>query len=281
MNLSAICKTKTLPGEWPAPPTRARIALDDIATGAAKSWMWTTMAIQDIRLRYRGSVLGPFWLTISTVVMVGSMGVIYSALFHMEMKTYLPYLTIGLITWGFISGAVSEGCQTFLGAEGIIQTVPMPFSVHAYRAVFRNLIVLAHNFVLIPIGLLIFQVTIDWRVLEIIPALLLYAVNGLWLSILFGMLSARFRDVPPIVANFMQVLFFITPIIYPIASLGKWKVIADLNPAFAAIDVVRAPLIGVATNSYSWPILIATTIVGCTGTFMIFAHFRSRIAYWT
>jgi ABC-2 type transport system permease protein/lipopolysaccharide transport system permease protein len=281
MNVSAISKTKNLPGEWPAPPTRARIALDDLAVGLAKYWMWTAMAVQDIRLRYRGSVLGPFWLTLSTIVMVSSMGVIYSTLFHMEMKSYLPYLTIGLITWGFISGAVSEGCQAFLGAEGIIQTVPMPFSVHAYRTVFRNLIVLAHNVVIIPVGLLLFQIPVDWRVLEIIPALLLYAVNGVWLSFFFGMLSARFRDVPPIAANFTQVLFFLTPIIYPVVSLGKWKLFADLNPAFAAIDVVRAPLMGVATNSYSWPMLIATTVVGCIGTFILFSHFRSRIAYWT
>ena len=97
------------------------------------------LAFQDTKLRYRGSDLGPFWLTISTVVMVASMGVIYSTLFNLSASTYLPYLAIGLIIWGYISTAISEGCQTFLSAEGIIQTVPLPYSVHAYRAVFRNL----------------------------------------------------------------------------------------------------------------------------------------------
>jgi ABC-2 type transport system permease protein/lipopolysaccharide transport system permease protein len=258
----------------------AIIAWTDIVSGAAKSWMWATLAVQDIKLRYRGSVLGPFWLTISTVIMVSSMGVIYSTLFHTEMKTYLPYLAIGLILWGFVSSTISEGCTTFLSAEGIIQTVPMPFSVHAYRTVFRNLIVLTHNLVIIPLGLLIFQIPIDWRIVEILPALVLYAINGVWISILFGMLSARFRDIPPIVVNFTQILFFVTPIIYPVSSLGKWTAIAIFNPAFAAIDVVRAPLMGVAPNPYSWTMLLTTTIVGCAGTFLIFKTFRSRIAYW-
>ena len=239
------------------------------------------LAFQDIKLRYRGSVLGPFWLTISTVVMVASMGVIYSTLFNISVSTYLPYLAIGLILWGYISAAISEGCQSFLSAEGIIQTVPLPYSVHIYRAVFRNLIVLAHSLVIIPLILLIFQLPVGWRVLEIVPALILYAINGVWISIFFGMLSARYRDVPPIVANFTQVLFFLTPVIYPDSLLGNWRAVADLNPAFAAIDVVRAPLLDVATSTYSWPMLLVTTTAGCLGTFIIFARFRARIAYWT
>jgi ABC-type polysaccharide/polyol phosphate export permease len=265
----------------PAPPSPISAAWSDIANGAAKSWLWMALAFQDTKLRYRGSVLGPFWVTISTVVMVASMGVIYSTLFNISVSTYLPYLAIGLILWGYISAAISEGCQTFLSAEGIIQTVPLPYSVHAYRAVFRNLIVLAHSLVIIPLALLIFQIPVGWRVLEIVPALILYALNGVWISVFFGMLSARYRDVPPIVANFTQVLFFLTPVIYPANLLGKWRAVADLNPAFAAIDVVRAPLLGVATSTYSWPILLFTTLAGCVGTLITFARFRVRIAYWT
>lgn len=280
MNPNPIANTKNAEMEWQTPQAAASSAAIDIVSGFAKSWLWMTLALQDIKLRYRGSVLGPFWLTITTVVMVASMGVIYSTLFHQDIKEYLPYLTIGLILWGFVAGTVSEGCMTFLSAEGIIQSVPMPFSVHAYRSVFRNLIVLAHSIVIIPVGMLIFEIPFTWRILEILPAFLFYAINGVWISILFGMSSARFRDIPPIVANFTQVLFFLTPIIYPVSSLGNWKAIATLNPAFAVIDVVRAPLMGVATDPYSWPMLLATTIVGCIGTFYAFAHFRARIAYW-
>jgi ABC-type polysaccharide/polyol phosphate export permease len=266
---------------WPAPRSPVSAAWSDIVSGAAKSWLWVALAFQDTKLRYRGSILGPFWLTISTVIMVASMGVIYSTLFNISVNSYLPYLAIGLILWGFISAAISEGCQTFLSAEGIIQTVPLPYSVHTYRAVFRNLIVLAHSLIIIPLVLLIFQIPVGWRVLEIVPALILYAINGVWISIFFGMLSARYRDVPPIVANFTQILFFLTPVIYPASLLGKWRAVADLNPAFAAIDVVRAPLLNVATSTYSWPMFLFTTVAGSVGTLLIFARFRERIAYWT
>jgi ABC-type polysaccharide/polyol phosphate export permease len=264
----------------PAAPSRIAVAWRDLADGAAKSWMWTALAFQDIRLRYRGSVLGPFWLTISTLVMAAAMGLVYSRLFDMNIRTYLPYLITGLVVWQFISGMVLEGCEMFLQAQGVIQQVPIPFSIYAFRTVCRNLLVFAHSFVIIPVGLVALRLPIDWHVVEIAAGLAVLAINGVWISIVLGMLSARFRDIPPIVANFMQVGFFITPIIWPIDALGDWKLIATLNPLFAAIDVVRAPLLGTAVGETSWIVLLGSTIVGCGVTFALFARFRARIAYW-
>lgn len=264
----------------PTPPSRALLAWRDLTDGGAKSWMWTALALQDIRLRYRGSVLGPFWLTISTVVMVAAMGMVYSTLFHMELATYLPYLTIGLIVWQFISTVITEGCETFLRADSVIQQIPIPFSIHAYRAVCRNLVVLAHNFVILPVVLAIFRQSMGWRVLEAVAGLALLAVNALWITVLLGMVSTRFRDVPPIVASFLQVMFFVTPVFWPLDAVGPWKAILALNPLFAAIDVIRAPLLGVSAAPTSWTILSISTMLGCVLTFALFARFRTRIAYW-
>ena len=260
--------------------SRVRDAWLDLAAGASQSWMWTALAIQDIKLRYRGSVLGPIWLTLSTLVTVAAIGLIYSRLFDMNAAQYLPYLTVGLIVWQFISALLMEGCQTFITVESVIQESPIPLSTHAYRVVFRNLLVLAHSAVVILVGLLLFPIAVDWRVFEVLPALLLISINGLWISILFGMISARFRDVPPIVANFLQVLFLATPIFWPIEALGNWRLIAEINPFFAAVDAVRAPLLGAPLNPATWPLLIVVSITGCVVTFVFFARFRFRIAYW-
>jgi ABC-2 type transport system permease protein/lipopolysaccharide transport system permease protein len=108
----------------------------------------------------------------------------------------------------------------------------------------------------------------------------LLAIDGVFICIFFGMFSARFRDVPPIVASFVQVLFFVTPIFWPVEALGPYKDIAEYSPMFAAIDVIRAPLLGVAFAPHSWLILIGTTLVISALTFAFFARLRSRIAYW-
>jgi ABC-type polysaccharide/polyol phosphate export permease len=252
----------------------------DLAEGTARSWMWSAMAMQDIRLRYRGSVLGPFWLTISMLIMITAMGLIYARMFHMEITRYLPFLTVGLVIWNFISTVIIEGCQTFLSAQNIITQVRMPFSIHAWRTVYRNLIVLAHNMVIVPFVLLVFNVPVAWSTISIVPALALLTINGVWISILLGMISARYRDLPPIVMSFVQVIFFITPIFWPPEALGIWMQALPLNPLFAAVDVVRAPLLGDAPLKYSWSVLTAITIVGSAVTFWFFARFRSRIAYW-
>src|SRR5882757_2766909 len=235
-------------------------AWDDLVEGMSKSWMWWAMAMQDIRMRYRGSLLGPFWLTISMVIMIAAMGLIYSRLFNMEISRYLPFLTVGLVIWNFVSTVIIEGCQTFLSAQNVITQVRMPFSVHAWRTVCRNLIVLAHNMVIVPLVLIIFSVPVSWQAILIAPALVALAINSIWVSILLGMISARYRDVPPIVANFVQVIFFVTPIFWPPEAVNGWMWALPLNPLFAAIDVVRAPLLGEAPLPYSWTVLLTVTI---------------------
>jgi len=274
-----------VPAEAPAlpmapPPSRALNAARDIAGGLSRYWLWGAMAMQDIRLRYRGSLFGPFWLTLSTMVMIGTMGVIYPHLFHTDVRSYLPFLALGIIVWQFIQTLIIDSCQTFLGAQEIILQSPMPFSIHAYRMVARSFIVFGHNFVIVPIMLLILWIPASWGSVLILPAFLLITINGVWLGLFFGMVSARFRDIPPILANVVQVLFFITPIFWSPEVLGKWEKLFELNPIFAAIDVIRAPLLGQAPVATSWPVLIATTVLGSAFGFAFFARFRARIAYW-
>jgi len=266
--------------EWAPSPSRNVEAWRDLSEGLKRYWMWTALALQDMKIRYRGSLLGPFWVTISTFVMVASMGLIYSHLFHTTTVTYIPYLGLGLIVWQLISSLITEGCQTFMTADAIIQQVPVPFSIHAYRVVCRNFIVFAHNLAIVPIGLIIFHIPLDWHFLEAAAGCLVLAVNGVWAGLFLGIISTRFRDIAPIVASFLQVTFFLTPIFWPIDALGIYRPIAEFNPMFCAIDVVRAPLIGASVQPFSWLILLAATAIGLAITFWFFARYRSRIAYW-
>jgi ABC-type polysaccharide/polyol phosphate export permease len=258
----------------------AALARRDLLNGLRKSWLWLALASQDIKLRYRGSVLGPFWITLNTIIMVAAMGVLYARLFNQPPETYLPFLSVGLVVWQFIFGVITEGCQTFLAAEGIIRQVPMPYSVQAYRLVCRNLFVLAHNLVIVPILIIAFSVPLGWSVFLVVPGFFVLAINGFWVGLLLGMVSARYRDIPGIVGSFLQVVFLATPILWSPDMLGQWKEWGELNPFFAAIDVVRAPLLGVRSAPHSWGILLLVTIVGSICTFAIFARLRARIAYW-
>src|SRR5947208_135674 len=102
--------------------TRLRWALADVAGGLRLWRLSWALGWLDIRLRYRGSMLGPFWLTISTGVMVAALGVLYSALFKLDPREYLPFLALSQVLWGFLAALVSEACATFTDAESVIRS---------------------------------------------------------------------------------------------------------------------------------------------------------------
>ena len=139
--------------------------------------MWrlgVTLGWLDIRLRYRGSMLGPFWLTISTAVMVGSLGVLYATLFHMNLREYLPFIALSQVLWGFISGMIGDGCTCFTQAEGTIRSMRMPFFVHAVRCLVRNVLILAHNVVVIAVVSILLKINPGWGGFLAVPALALW-----------------------------------------------------------------------------------------------------------
>ena len=197
------------------------MALRDLAETARLWRLCWTLAWLDIKLRYRGSMLGPFWLTLSTAVMVGAMGVVYAMLFRMDLHEYLPFLALSLVLWGYLGTLVADGCIAFTSVEGMIRSVRMPFSLYAARIVLRNLLVLAHNVVVIVGVYALLRVWPGGAALLALPGLALWLIDALAVCLLLGALCARFRDIPPIVGSIMQMAFFISPVIWKPDQLGR------------------------------------------------------------
>jgi lipopolysaccharide transport system permease protein len=257
-----------------------RAGLFDAVEGLRRHPLWTTLGWQDIRQRYRRSVLGPFWVTLSMAVMTASMGFLYSQLFGQRLSEYLPYLTIGLVAWGFVSALISDGCQAFISAESMIKQVGMPITVHVWREVWRNLIILAHNAVVIVAVLLVFGPAPHWQVLLVPLALALLVLNGWWMGTVLGALSARFRDIPQLVGSLLQVLFFLTPVIWTTELLKERTWLVDANPAYHMLEIVRAPLLGEPAAALSWIFVLVFTAAGSVAALLLLSRFRARIAYW-
>ena len=207
------------------------LAFKDIKDGVGSVYIWGVLGWQDIKQRYRRSLIGPFWLTISTGAMIGGMGPLYGRLFNLDISTYFPYLAISFILWMFISGLINDACVAFIAAEGHIKQIKLPLTVHILRMVWKNLIVFAHNLVIIFAVLLIWPPTIGWHVLTVPWGVLAIAINGVWLGILLGLLCARFRDIPQIVSSLLQIVFFLTPVI--------WK--ADMPTALTRYSLLWSP----------------------------------------
>ncbi|MFV9632581.1 ABC transporter permease [Mycobacterium neumannii] len=262
-----------------------RRAWGDLVAGFGKHELWLHLGWQDIKQRYRRSVLGPFWITIATGATAVAMGLLYSKLFKLELSEHLPYVTLGLIVWNLINASILEGADVFVANEGLIKQLPTPLSVHVYRLVWRQMILFAHNMIIFVIIAMIYPKPWKWTDLAVIPALGLIVLNCIWVALCFGILATRYRDISPLLVSLVQLLFFMTPIIWNESTLRQqgaeqYTKIVELNPLLHYLDIVRAPLLGADQELRHWVVVIVLTVLGWTFAAFAMRQYRGRVAYW-
>jgi ABC-2 type transport system permease protein len=300
--------TRTLDHPEAPPAVKSRSfkrAFADVREAWDHRELWGHLGWQDIKQRYRRSVIGPLWITISMATTALALGLLYSVLLDTEVPTFLPYVTVGFIVWNFILGCVTEGTEVFISNEGLIKHLPAPITIHVMRMVWRQVLFLLHNLVVYVVVVAIFFTSLDhpykmtpkgplnpgigWDALLALPGFALLAINAVWVSLLFGVISTRFRDIPPVVNSFINLVFFMTPIVWDASILTKvtggggadWRMwIAELNPVYHFVEIVRAPLLGHAIDWHHWAIVGGFTVVGWLLALVILRNYRARVSYW-
>ena len=159
--------------------------------------------------------------------------------------------------------------------------------MHVYRLVWRQLLFFAHNMIIWLILVLIFRIDLGLGVLWAVPGLLLLVVNGAWVAMLFGIIATRFRDVAPLLEALVQLLFYITPIVWTTKTLleqggdvARRARLAEINPLYHYLEIVRAPLIGEPVAAYHWWIVLGCTAIGLLVTLFAMKQMRFRVPYW-
>lgn len=258
-----------------------RLALTDILDGLKEWRIWLLLAWQDIKLRYRRSTLGPFWITLSMAITIYSMGLLYGRLFKMDLSQYYPFLAAGMLAWSLISSLLTEGASIFVESEHFIKQMKQPYSVFVFRTVSKCFIIFFHHIiVLVPI-LFLFDVKINLYSLFILLGLGIIWLNGIVYGVILAILGTRFRDIVQLIISLVQVIFFLTPIIWsPSVLPERYQYIVNLNPFAQFMELLRKPLLGSLPSSYSLYFIAIVTTLGFFISFVIFARYRARIAYW-
>src|SRR5262245_22696316 len=260
--------------------TRLLVAIDDLV-GGLKHWqLWSTLGWHDIRQRYQRSVVGPFWLTLSMGVMVAGLAYLYAELLGQKIEDYLPYVATGMIVFNLISSLAAEGSMVFITPAPLILQLRAPLSLYVYQMLWRNLLIFAHNITIYAVVLLFLKIDLGWNFFLAFLGLFLVMLNGFWVGITLGGLSARFRDVPPIVASVMQVAFFLTPVFWTPASLPGRGLFVYLNPFYYLVEVIRMPLLGQTPTLDMWLIVIGFNVASALVAMVFYTRYRARIAYW-
>jgi len=251
----------------------------DIKEALSGKGAWHYLAWQEVRQRYRRSLLGPLWITISTAIMIMGIGPIYGYLLNQSIVGYIQYLAISIVIWTFISNSINEGCLALISAEPFIRQIKLPYTSYILKSLTKNLIFLAHN-MLIVVVVLIFIPPSNCKTIPLaLIGLLIIVGNLFWIILLLSIICARFRDIPQVIGSIVQILFFITPIMWGAEMLGEKFAIAKLNPLYHFVQIFRAPLLGYYPDSMSWIITLGLMICGLLVSFIVFVITRSKISY--
>jgi ABC-2 type transport system permease protein len=257
------------------------IALVDVKDGIARYPLWIHQGWIDVVRRYRRTWIGPLWHTLSLGIFIISMGTIWAVILKIDPITYFRYVTISLIAWTLISNSIVEGTGIIIAGQATALSMRFPYCAFAFAHVWRGLLMFGHHLILYFLVIIGTGLTPTWAIALAVPALTLILLNCAWISLLVGIVCLRFRDLTPAIASGMQVLMFVTPVFWPPTLLGpKLVYLADLNPFYHLVLILREPLLGSAPVPASWIWSIGFALSGWFITLWVYGRYRDRFAYW-
>lgn len=260
---------------------RFRAACSDVAAGFARHKAWRYLAFEHVKNSYRRTVLGPWWLTAQTLLFVIGVGFVFSRINGQPIKAFLPYVSVGYLTFALLSGMTRSCANVFVGHSGSIKSTRQPLTSWVLRAVAIEVILFAHNVVIIAglfaIGLIGVS---PWLALAPL-ALLVILGNGLALGLWLGPLVARFRDLAPAIDSLLSVLVFFTPIFYRTSIFsGAQHLVVAWNPYTYLVDLFRDCILGIAPDAITWSGAAVVTAANSLLGLWLFSKTRSRLPYW-
>ncbi|GAB2669990.1 ABC transporter permease [Paenibacillus thermoaerophilus] len=202
---------------------------------------------QDLKNKYRNSVLGIGWSLLSPLGLVLIIGTVFSQVLGQPLDEFLPFLFSGLIPWIFIVSCADGGTGAFISAEGYIKQTQTPLEVFPVRVTLGAFVNLLFSLSALLIMYLFLWIDRFSVVMLFIPiSLFIWLLFGVALSIMSSIINTYFRDFAPLQSLLLQGFFYATPIMFPadILKKGNAEWVYIWNPIYYLIEIIRKPLLG-------------------------------------
>lgn len=259
-----------------------RAAFRDVVRSASLWHIWVRLGLQDVRHKFRRSTVGPAWIFLNLGVLIGAIGIIYGRLLGQDLHQFIPYLTAGLIIWGYLTTSITEGAHAFVNSEGYIKQISLPLYVYLFRCFVSVGLTAAISFSVFIIVALGYRIPIGLGTLWALPGLLILMATSLVLICILAHLHARFRDIAPMASVAMQMAFYVTPVMFPGELLRGHHLgwVVDFNPLYHLVEIVRRPLTAAqpaAATSYAAAVVVFVALAATAAG--IIAYYRRRIVF--
>jgi ABC-type polysaccharide/polyol phosphate export permease len=216
------------------------------ALTALKLWrVWTFLGVQDIKARFRRSFIGPLWILLNLGFFVGGAGFVYGVMFGQPMAEFLPFLITGFVIWGFLLSSLVDAGTAFVVSEGYIKQFSYPKQIYLLRALVSYSINMVIGFAAVVIMQFVFRNIGFSGWLMALPGMAVLIAAALGHIVISAYVGTKFRDLPFALSGVLQVVFFVTPIMFPIDVLKAKGIdfVYKYNPLYYLIDIVRRPIL--------------------------------------
>ncbi|PWW00223.1 ABC-2 type transport system permease protein/lipopolysaccharide transport system permease protein [Hoeflea marina] len=242
-----------------------------------------TLSLFRFLLRYRQTALGPLWLLIGPALFIALLGSLYAQIGSTTSAQFVPFLAIGLITWNLLSGFTTQAATVFQRDRASLLQGDMTLGRIAMIDVNTNILMFLHQALIIAAVFLIYRVPLGPYALVSLLGLAIVIINGVWVTMLLGILGARFRDLSEILQAIMRIAFLATPIIWMPGEDGRGGVMGHFlafNPFYHFLEIVRAPLLGTAIAPSTWAVVLVLSACNCLASWFVTRRYGRYVPLW-
>ncbi len=239
--------------------------------------LFYTFAWRNIKLRYKQTALGVAWVLfqplISTIIFTVFFG--NFAKIPSQGLPYPVFVLLGLVFWQFFSNSISQAANSFLENEALVKKVYFPREIMPLSTVVTASIDFVISFLMMLCFFVYYQIMPTLQFILVFPLVVFITVlASAGLGMLLSSINIKYRDVRYILPFFLQLLIFVTPVIYPLTIVRpSFQYLLALNPMTGVIDTLRSTL---STGVIAQPAMLLISFLSSIGIFVLgVLYFRS------
>lgn len=238
---------------------------------------------RDLQNRYAGSVAGMAWALLHPLALLALYALVFEAIFRVKVpnlsvgQPYVVFIAVVLWPWMAFQEGINRGTTAIQNHGALIKKVAFEHELLIYSAVLSSFAVHGIGYVLVLSVLTLLGFGIEWAnmaiVLALITALLIMAIA---VALVLGAMQVFIRDVEQILSQVTSVLFYATPILFPMSMVPDWLATGmQFNPLTHITEPLRIAWLGLGPGNWE---AIGLLMIGCLVSFALARKFFLRLS---
>ncbi|MCX7840612.1 MAG: ABC transporter permease [Anaerolineae bacterium] len=204
--------------------------------------LWSLVQ-RDLTVRYKRSVLGFLWTMLNPLLTMLVLTIVFSTFFRFEFQHFAVYLLSGLLLWNFFAQSTTQAIHNLLWAGSLVNKIYLPKPIFVVSALLVGLVNLVLALIPLALIMLISQHRFSPALLFLPIPIALVFLFALGVGLFVTTLAIFFVDVVDIYQVGLMILFYLSPIIYPLSILPeRYLPLVQLNPMYYFLQLFRQPI---------------------------------------